>query len=66
VPPVVVTKVVVLNSAREHEEVVRHHVLFQGNQPLFRVDGADFVEQQLNIFLAVQDGAERPANFVGG
>jgi len=36
------------------------------NQPLFRVDAADFVEQHRNIFLAVQDGAERPGNFVGG
>jgi len=65
VPPVLVTKVVVLNSGREHEEFVRHHVLFQRNQPLFRVDGADFVEQQRAIFLAVQDGEERPGNFVG-
>jgi hypothetical protein len=51
---------------REHEEVVRHCVLFQVNQPLFRVDAADFVEQHLNILLAVQDRAERPGNLVGG
>ena len=55
------TKVVVFNSGREHQEVVWHHVLFQMNQPLFRVDAADFVEQHLNIFLAVQDGASGPA-----
>ena len=65
-PPVLVTKVIVLNSGREHEEVVRHHVLFQMNQPLFRVDAADFVEQHLNILLAVQDRTERPGNLVGG
>jgi hypothetical protein len=65
-PPVTVTKVVVLNSGREHEEVVRHNVLFQVNQPLFCVDAADFIEQRLNIFLAVQDGPEQLGNFVGG
>jgi len=63
--PLVVPEVVVLNAGGYDQIVVRQFILPQTDQPLLRIDSADFVEQHFNIALAAEDRTQRPRDFVG-
>ncbi len=62
--PVVVSKVVILNTGGEDKEIIWYILPLKANNALLRIDAGYFAEENVDVVLAAEYGPERTRNFV--
>jgi hypothetical protein len=59
-----VSKIVILNARGENQEIIWYVVLLKVNNALLRIDAGHFVQENVDVVLAAEDGPERTRDFV--
>jgi hypothetical protein len=54
--PLVVSKVVILNTSGEDKEIIWYVVLLKPNNALLRIDSCYFAQENIDVVLAAEDG----------